>query len=212
MRAGECKAEGADVAKLPADSPQRSGRQSQLSRRLADLQVRLQGLRDQFSQRQSKVYSKFFQKIHDVVDAYAKAHKLIVVINFSSDVDNPTKPTDVAREVGQPVVWHTEGIDITPAIAKLLEQARAEEAKKAGSPPAAVRETRRASETCAAGVVRTCVPAPSAPRTAPFAPAAPPKTAPPRGARRPPRPRPRKPPPLRPRKGAAKHARGLVRR
>ena len=66
---GRVQAEGAEVEKLPADSPQRSGRQSQLIRRKADLQVRLQGLRDQFSQRQSKVYSKFYQKIHGVVDA-----------------------------------------------------------------------------------------------------------------------------------------------
>ena len=61
---GELQAEGEEVAKLPVGSPQRSGRQSQVSRRMADLQVHLQGHHDQFVKRQSKVYSKFFQKIH----------------------------------------------------------------------------------------------------------------------------------------------------
>ena len=169
------QAEGADVEKLAADSPQRSGRQSQLIRRKAEWQVRVQGLRDQFSQRQSKFFSKFYQKIHGVVDAYAKAHKLIVVINFSSNLDNPTKPTDVVREVGQPIVWHAEGIDITPAIAKLLEQTRAAEAKKAGSQPAAAEKPAAPAEPVP--------PVPSAPaKPAPCSPVRAPEDFAPRGA------------------------------
>ena len=90
------------MEKLPADSPQRTGRQSQLIRRKADLQVRIKALQDQFTRRQSKVHSKFYQKVHGVVDQYAKAHKLTVVVNYNSELCNPAKPTDVAREFNQP--------------------------------------------------------------------------------------------------------------
>jgi protease-4 len=185
--------EGGEVERLPADSAQRSGRQSLLVRRKAELQARLQGLRDQFAQRESKVYSKYFQKIRSVVGPYAKAHKLLIVINFSSELDNPIKPTDVARQVVQPIVWHAEGIDITPAIAKLLERARAEEAKKAASQPTIPEEKPVAPEK----------PVPAAPAP-PMKPAVPPKTEP----ATPPKTEPPAPPKTSPAaaKGAAKPA------
>ena len=89
---------------------------------------------------QSKAYPSPYEKILGVVDQYAKAHDLTVVVNYSGP-DQPDKPADVARKVNQPIVWHTEGIDITPTIAKLLGKAGAKEAAK--KPPGARRRTER---------------------------------------------------------------------
>ena len=57
-----------------------------------------------------------------MVDKYAKENKYKVVLRYNSEPVNAAKPEDVLRGINSPVIWHADAIDITPAIAKLLQQ------------------------------------------------------------------------------------------
>ena len=74
------------------------------------------------SHRESLIYYGIYQQIFAVVDKYAKENKYKVVLKYNSEPVNAAKPEDVLRGINSPVIWHADAIDITPAIAKLLQQ------------------------------------------------------------------------------------------
>ena len=66
--------------------------------------------------REAQIYNRVYQEVLQEVEQYSHNNNIALVIGFNGDPINPDRPTDIARMVTQPVVYHAKSIDITPMI------------------------------------------------------------------------------------------------
>ena len=76
-----------------------------------------------FLRRESKIYKDVYMEVVEAVGQYASYYKYDVIIRFSRDsVDETDNAQELIQNMNRQVVWHNNGIDITDAVLKYLNQ------------------------------------------------------------------------------------------
>jgi Skp family chaperone for outer membrane proteins len=81
-------------------------------------EVQLQ--RQEFLKREAEAYYATYSKIEKIVEAYSQEHHIDLVLRFMGDAVDEKNPESILAGINKPVVWHTEDLDITPAVMKVL--------------------------------------------------------------------------------------------
>ena len=103
-------------------SPDYKGLEEQLAERTAKFQVKIQLERKGFLQREAEIYHTIYQEVIQEVQYFAVNNGFSMVLRFNGDPADKGKPEEVLRFINKPVVWASQGRDITPQILELLNR------------------------------------------------------------------------------------------
>ncbi len=95
-----------------------------------------------------------YQEVLQEVEYYCANNNVALVMSFNGDQINPDKPTDIARMVTQPVVYHAKSIDITPIILQAIRTRHGWTDNQAHGESAAARSDSIAPSACGRGWAR----------------------------------------------------------
>ena len=117
-------------------TPDYKGLEEELTKRQADLSVRIQLQKKEFLQKEARIYYTVYQEIFQEADYYAQQNGIDMVLRFNGDPVDVEKPDDVLRDINKPVIWYSKDrCDITPIVLDRL--VRRGGAGPAGAAPAA---------------------------------------------------------------------------
>jgi Skp family chaperone for outer membrane proteins len=107
--------------------------EEELAKRQADLSVQVTLQKNEFLQREAKIYHNVYQEIWQATDYYCKQNGVDMVLRFNGDPVDVERPDSVLSFINKPVVWYQKQLDITPAILQELNRtAIAPAANRAG--------------------------------------------------------------------------------
>jgi Skp family chaperone for outer membrane proteins len=110
--------------------------EEELAKRGADLQVQVQLQKNEFLQREAKIYHNVYQEIWQVTDYYAKQNGVDMVLRFNGDPVDVERPDSVLSFINKPVVWYQKQLDITPAVLQELNRNAPAQADRRAAPGA----------------------------------------------------------------------------
>jgi Skp family chaperone for outer membrane proteins len=109
--------------------------EEELAKRQADLQVQLTLQKNEFLQREAKIYHAVYQEILQATDYFCKQNRIDMVLRFNGEKVDVERPDSVLTWINKPVVWYASDLDITDAILQdLNRQAPANPANSARKP------------------------------------------------------------------------------
>ncbi len=95
-----------------------------LEKRIAMAQAELAGSvatqKKVFVRREARLYYDTYQEISQVVQEYARANNIALVLRISDDPVNVNEPKDVLGRINRQVVWHDQSRDLTRIILQRL--------------------------------------------------------------------------------------------
>lgn len=110
------------LKELRQGTPDYKTLEEDITKRQADLSVRVSLQKKEFLQREAKIYYTVYQEIAQETDYYAKQYGIDMVLRFNGDQVDVEKPDDVLRDINKPVVWYAKDRDITPVILDALNR------------------------------------------------------------------------------------------
>ena len=135
LKADETKAEGQmkgevdyvnrmmeDLKLVKPGTEEYSGREQEIARRRADMNVRIQLQRKEFLVREAKIYNQVYQEIAKEVETFAAANGISTVLRVSGDQVDPNDPQAVLQNINRQVVYFNRNMDITDAILARLNR------------------------------------------------------------------------------------------
>ncbi len=90
--------------------------EEEVTKRQADLSVRVQLQKKEFLEREAKIYHNVYQEILQEVDYYCASNGITMVLRFNGEQVDANRPEDVLRNINKPVVWHNRNLDITQVV------------------------------------------------------------------------------------------------
>ena len=87
--------------------------EEELAKRQADLQVQVQLQKNEFLQREAKIYHNVYQEIWQATDYFCKQNGIDMVLRFNGEPVDVDRPDSVLTYINKPVVWYRRGLDIT---------------------------------------------------------------------------------------------------
>lgn len=87
-----------------------------LARRQADLAVQVNLQKNEFLQREAKIYHNVYQEIWQATDYFCKQNRIDMVLRFNGEPVDIERPDSVLTFINKPVVWYDRGLDITDSI------------------------------------------------------------------------------------------------
>jgi outer membrane protein len=117
-------------------TPEYKQLEQSLTRKQADLSLKVNMQKKDFLERESKIYYSVYEEILDMVKYYSEKNGIVLVIRFNGDPPDRNNPQEVLKELNKSVVYSNPAIDITPVIVEMLNQNGQPAGAKA--PPAAI--------------------------------------------------------------------------
>lgn len=96
--------------------------EEELAKRQADLAVQVQLQKNEFLQREAKIYHSVYQEIWQATDYFCKQNKIDMVLRFNGEQVDVDRPDSVLTFINKPVVWYDRGLDITDPILQDLNR------------------------------------------------------------------------------------------
>jgi Skp family chaperone for outer membrane proteins len=103
-------------------TPEYKQMEEDLAKRQAELAVRVNLQKNEFLQREAKIYNSVYQEILQATDYFCKQNRIDMVLRFNSDQVDVERPDSVLAFINKPVVWYDRGLDITDAILQDLNR------------------------------------------------------------------------------------------
>jgi Skp family chaperone for outer membrane proteins len=103
-------------------TPEYKQMEEDLAKRQAELAVRVNLQKNEFLQREAKIYNSVYQEIWQATDYFCKQNRIDMVLRFNSDQVDVDRPDSVLAFINKPVVWYDRGLDITDAILQDLNR------------------------------------------------------------------------------------------
>ncbi len=97
-------------------TPDYKAMEEEVAKRQANLSVKVQLQRNDFLQREAKIYYNVYQEIWQATDYFARQHNIDMVLRFNGGQVDSAKPDEVLSDINKQVVWYDRGLDITDAI------------------------------------------------------------------------------------------------
>jgi Skp family chaperone for outer membrane proteins len=114
-------------------TPEYKNEEERLANAQAKLAVDVQRQKNDFLQREAKIYNTVYQDILQATNYFCKKNAIDVVIKYSGEPADVERPDTVLAKINQQVVWYDPGVDITDFILQDLNR------QPAASPAAATR-------------------------------------------------------------------------
>ncbi len=95
--------------------------EEEITRRRADLAVKIELQRREFQQRQAKIYLTVYRQVQDQASMVCAQYGYDIVLRFNGDPVDVENPQSVLTYINRPVVWYESQRDITPIV---LDQIR----------------------------------------------------------------------------------------
>ena len=121
-----------ELGRIKAGTQEYKDFEAQVFEARTKLDTKIQLQRKEFVQREAKIVHQAYQEIQQIVERFATANNISVVLKFNRDPADPENPTAIARDLQGPVVYYAKYLDITPHIIKLMKE-RAQSAGPAGA-------------------------------------------------------------------------------
>ena len=96
--------------------------EKELAKRQADLAVQVQLQKNEFLQREAKIYHNVYQEIWQATDYFCKTNRIDMVLRFNGEAVDVNRPDSVLTYINKPVVWYDPGLDITEQILQELNR------------------------------------------------------------------------------------------
>jgi Skp family chaperone for outer membrane proteins len=96
--------------------------EEELAKRQADLAVQVQLQKNEFLQREAKIYHSVYQEIWQATDYFCKQNRIDMVLRFNGEQVDVDRPDSVLTFINKPVVWYDRGLDITDPILQDLNR------------------------------------------------------------------------------------------
>jgi Skp family chaperone for outer membrane proteins len=103
-------------------TPEYKQMEEELAKRQADLTVGVNLQKNDFMQREAKIYHSVYQEIWEATDYFCKQHQIDMVLRFNGEPVDVERPDSVLAHINKPVVWYDQGLDITDLILKDLNK------------------------------------------------------------------------------------------
>jgi Skp family chaperone for outer membrane proteins len=103
-------------------TPEYKQMEEELAKRQADLTVGINLQKNDFMQREAKIYHSVYQEVWEATDYFCKQHQIDMVLRFNGDPVDVERPDSVLAYINKPVVWYDQGLDITDLILKDLNK------------------------------------------------------------------------------------------
>ncbi len=97
-------------------TPEYKQMEEDLAKRQADLAVRVNLQKNDFLQREAKIYNSVYQEIWQATDYFCKQNRIDMVLRFNGEPVDVERPDSVLTHINKPVVWYDRGLDITDQI------------------------------------------------------------------------------------------------
>ncbi|MGW8255915.1 MAG: OmpH family outer membrane protein [Thermoguttaceae bacterium] len=97
-------------------SPEHKQMEEEIARRQADLTVKVKLQRNDFLQREAKIYHSVYKEIAQEVEHYCANNNIDMVLKFNGDPVDVDKPGSILSYINKQVVWYDKNRDITPII------------------------------------------------------------------------------------------------
>jgi Skp family chaperone for outer membrane proteins len=102
-------------------SPDFKKRDEEVARQNAEFQLKMNKLRQDFLERQSKVYYQTWLEISEAVKIYSQRQHIGLVLRFNGEPVDPNRREAVMQDINRPVVMQDQ-IDITPDILAIVNR------------------------------------------------------------------------------------------
>jgi Skp family chaperone for outer membrane proteins len=96
--------------------------EEELAKRQADLAVQVQLQKNEFLQREAKIYHNVYQELWQATDYFCKQNRIDMVLRFNGEAVDVDRPDSVLTFINKPVVWYDRGLDITDAVLQELNR------------------------------------------------------------------------------------------
>jgi Skp family chaperone for outer membrane proteins len=103
-------------------TPEYKRMQADLVQRQADFQAKATVQRNDFMERESKIYYNVYREIETVVRDFAMQNGISLVVRFNGDPVDASSREDILRGINRPIVYVEPRLDITPDILKILNR------------------------------------------------------------------------------------------
>ena len=104
-----------------AGSPEYKQMDEETARLKAEFNLTAGKIRNDFLEREAKVYYQTYLEVSNAVQYYGQQHNIGIVLRFNGDQIDPNLREDVLRAINKPVVYQNN-IDITPDVLALLNR------------------------------------------------------------------------------------------
>jgi Skp family chaperone for outer membrane proteins len=104
-----------------AGTPDYKQMDEEIARLKAEFNLTAGRIRNDFLEREAKVYYQTYLEVSNAVQYYGQQHNIGVVLRFNGDQIDPNLREDVLRAINKPVVYQNN-VDITPEVLALLNR------------------------------------------------------------------------------------------
>ena len=94
-------------------TPDYKNLEEEIVQRDANLAIQRKMTQREFGEREAKLWHAVYQEILQEVDYIARANNISVVLQFDGEPLKKDEPRDVLRNIQKPVIWYSNGLDIT---------------------------------------------------------------------------------------------------
>jgi len=123
------KAMQQQLAGLGAGTPEYVELEAKITRRTAELGASVQTQKAAFVRREAKVYWDTYQQLTREVEAYAREHRLVMVVRINEAPPSLVKPEEILKQINRELIWYDPQRDITRLILqRMTERAKSGEA------------------------------------------------------------------------------------
>ena len=116
-------------------TPEYKQLEEEITKRDADLKVKVQLSKKEFLLQEAKMYYTVYQEIADETRMYAERAGIQLVLRFNGDQIDTNNPQEVLKELNKAVVYSNPSIDITPIVLQQIERRQGQPAATTGARP-----------------------------------------------------------------------------
>lgn len=112
----------ADLKDVPAGLPEFKELDETIARRKVEWKLNSDKQLKDIRERESRILWETYSEIQDAIRVYCKANGVTMVMQYNSDVPEPTTTSNVTRILGRNILYVDPSRDITPQIQKAIQK------------------------------------------------------------------------------------------
>jgi Skp family chaperone for outer membrane proteins len=122
-----------EMANFNPTSAEYKKREEELSRAVAELQIKLNGKKKELAEQEAGIYYRVYKSVEQEVAIVAQQNRIDLVFRYSADEMKADNPNSIMQGVSKPIVYHAN-LDITGLVIDRLN--RRQPAASPGAGPA----------------------------------------------------------------------------
>jgi len=122
-----------EMANFNPTSAEYKKREEELSRAVAELQIKLNGKKKELAEQEAGIYYRVYKSVEQEVAIVAQQNRIDLVFRYSADEMKADNPNSIMQGVSKPIVYHAN-LDITGLVIDRLNRRQPAASPGAGPP------------------------------------------------------------------------------